>query len=83
MQKIEVRVGRPALTAPCSILLRAMPQTPQQRRQEQKRDEKLKDIRDQVEAGTLVIREMTARERKLNPPGGKHPPGKRHSRRRP
>lgn len=36
---------------------------PQQQRQQEKREQKLKDIRDQVEQGTLVIRAMTAEER--------------------
>jgi hypothetical protein len=37
-------------------------------RQEEKRAEKLADIRDQVEQGTLRIRQMTAKERAENPP---------------
>jgi len=40
---------------------------PQQQRQQQKREEKLKDIRDQVAQGKLVIRTMTAEERKRFP----------------
>jgi hypothetical protein len=36
---------------------------PQQQRQQEKREQKLKDIRDQVAQGKLVIREMTAEER--------------------
>jgi hypothetical protein len=41
-----------------------MPAAPHQRRQEEVRAEKLADIRRQVKAGTLVIRKMTAAERK-------------------
>jgi hypothetical protein len=40
---------------------------PQQQRQQQKREQKLKDIRDQVAEGKLVIRRMTAEERKRFP----------------
>jgi hypothetical protein len=36
---------------------------PQQQRQQEKREQKLKDIRDQVAQGKLVIRAMTAEER--------------------
>ena len=36
---------------------------PQQQRQQEKREEKLRDIRDQVAQGKLVIRTMTAEER--------------------
>jgi len=37
-------------------------------RAEEKRAEKLELIREQVESGTLVIREMTADERRRYPP---------------
>jgi hypothetical protein len=40
---------------------------PQQRRQEEKRAEKLADIRRQVKEGSLVIRQMTPGERKRAP----------------
>ena len=40
---------------------------PQQQRQQEKREQKLKDIRDQVAQGKLVIRTMTAEERKRFP----------------
>jgi len=40
---------------------------PQQQRQQEKREQKLKDIRDQVAQGKLVIRSMTAEERKRFP----------------
>jgi hypothetical protein len=41
---------------------------PQQLRQQQRREEKLKDIREQVAEGKLVIRRMTAEERRRYPP---------------
>ena len=37
-------------------------------RQEQKRLEKLDLVKEQVDSGSLVIRKMTAEERKANPP---------------
>ena len=40
---------------------------PQQLRQQQKREQKLKDIREQVAQGKLVIRRMTAEERRRYP----------------
>jgi hypothetical protein len=53
---------------------------PQQRRQEEKRAEKLADIRRQVKDGSLVIRQMTPTERKQHPkPTGER---KRGSKRR-
>jgi hypothetical protein len=39
-----------------------------QLRQQQKRDEKLQNIREQVADGKLVIRKMTAAERERFPP---------------
>lgn len=39
-----------------------------QLRQQEKREEKLRDIREQVAEGKLVIRQMTADERKQFPP---------------
>jgi hypothetical protein len=41
---------------------------PQQLRQQEKREQKLEDIREQVAQGKLVIRKMTAEERKRFPP---------------
>lgn len=41
---------------------------PQQLRQQEKHEEKLRDIREQVAQGKLVIRQMTAAERKRFPP---------------
>jgi hypothetical protein len=40
---------------------------PQQLRQQERHEQKLKDIRDQVAQGKLVIRQMTAAERKRYP----------------
>lgn len=36
--------------------------------QDKRREEKLKQVRQQVADGTLVIRKMTSAERKANPP---------------
>lgn len=41
---------------------------PQQVRQQERREEKLNDIREQVAQGKLVIRQMTADERERFPP---------------
>ena len=46
--------------------------TPKER-SEEKRQEKLADIQDQVDAGTLSIRKMTPAERKANPPRERKP----------
>ncbi len=45
-----------------------MPPTTHQQREQLKREQKLDQIKEQVEKGTLVIRKMTAEERRLNPP---------------
>jgi hypothetical protein len=42
--------------------------SPIQIRQQEKREEKLRDIREQVADGKLVIRQMTPAERKRFPP---------------
>lgn len=42
--------------------------SPIQIRQQEKREEKLRDIQDQVAEGKLVIRQMTADERRKFPP---------------
>jgi hypothetical protein len=44
--------------------------SPTQLRQQEKREEKLRDIREQVAEGTLVIRQMTPAERERFPPRG-------------
>jgi hypothetical protein len=41
---------------------------PIQLRQQEKHEQKLRDIREQVEEGTLVIRQMTPEERRRFPP---------------
>jgi signal recognition particle GTPase len=48
-------------------LIEIPPMTLQQRAQ-QKRQERLDDMRQQVKKGTLVIRKMTPEERRRNPP---------------
>ena len=45
----------------------------QQQRAEQRRKEKLAQIQEQVEDGSLVIRQMTPEERKANPPRPRSP----------
>lgn len=40
--------------------------TPQQRR-EQRREERLEEIRQQIDAGTLRVRQMTVKERAMFP----------------
>jgi hypothetical protein len=50
---------------------------PQQLRQQEKHEEKLESIREQVAQGKLVIRKMTAAERKRYPP---REPGQTQSR---
>jgi hypothetical protein len=47
-------------------------------RQQQKREQKLDAIREQVENGTLVIRKMTAEERRRNPPRQKRATRREH-----
>ncbi|HEX3691937.1 MAG TPA: hypothetical protein VHU13_01220 [Solirubrobacteraceae bacterium] len=42
--------------------------SPMQQRQLEKREEKLRDIREQVAEGKLVIRQMTPDERRRFPP---------------
>ncbi|HEY1687545.1 MAG TPA: hypothetical protein VGF95_01640 [Solirubrobacteraceae bacterium] len=42
--------------------------SPMQLRQQEKREEKLRDIREQVAEGKLVIRQMTPAERRRFPP---------------
>jgi hypothetical protein len=40
----------------------------QKQRAEERRETKLAEVREQVEQGELVIRQMTPEERKKNPP---------------
>jgi hypothetical protein len=51
-------------------------------RQQEKHEAKLKDIREQVAAGKLVIRKMTAAERKRFPPPAADGSRQRDKRRR-
>ena len=46
---------------------------PSKDRAEQKRQEKLAEIREQVKKGELSIRQMTPEERKANPPKQREP----------
>jgi hypothetical protein len=54
---------------------------PIQLRQQEKHEQKLRDIRAQVAAGKLVIRRMTAEERRRFPPRDPDPQGARAKRR--
>ena len=36
--------------------------------QDRRREEKLKQVQEQIDEGSLTIRKMTAKERKQNPP---------------
>jgi hypothetical protein len=47
---------------------RSQPVSTQWERQQKAREEKLKNIEEQVADGSLVIRKMTDEERKANPP---------------
>ncbi len=50
--------------------------TPKERAEE-RRQEKLADIKEQVDKGELSIRQMTPAERKANPPKERKPKGSR------
>ncbi len=52
-----------------------------QLRQQEEHEQKLKDIREQVAAGKLVIRKMTAEERRRFPPRAGAVPSARTKRR--
>ena len=54
---------------------------PQQLRQQEQHEQKLKDIREQVAQGKLVIRKMTAAERRRYPPRKVDPTRRRATRR--
>jgi hypothetical protein len=49
---------------------------PQQIRAEERREKKLEEIAEQVEAGTLTVRQMTPAERKKYPAPPPKPEGK-------
>jgi len=61
MADSSIKPGRPAAQS-------AHSPGPQQLRQQERHEEKLKDIREQVSQGKLVIRQMTPDERKRYPP---------------
>jgi len=52
---------------------------PQQLRQQERHEQKLKEIREQVAQGRLVIRKMTTEERALYPPREQDPGRRRRS----
>jgi hypothetical protein len=52
---------------------------PQQVRQQERHDQKLKEIKEQVAQGTLVIRKMTTEERAQFPPREPDPSRRRRS----
>jgi hypothetical protein len=54
---------------------------PHQIREQEKHEQKLQDIREQVARGTLVIRQMTAEERKRYPPVEREAPRRGFQRR--
>jgi hypothetical protein len=60
------------LSATLSIPERGVVKTTRERAEE-KRQEKLELIREQVESGALLIRPMTAAERRLHPPRPRPP----------
>ncbi|HXA55320.1 MAG TPA: hypothetical protein VNV37_10665 [Solirubrobacteraceae bacterium] len=55
--------------------------SPYQLRQQEQHEKKLKEIREQVASGKLVIRQMTPDERRRFPPRDPAPPGTRAKRR--
>jgi hypothetical protein len=75
-----MRSTRRETNGPCATGLCANLSTPERgvvkttrERAEEKRQEKLAFIREQVESGALLIRPMTAAERRLNPPRPRPP----------
>ena len=55
--------------------------SPQQPRQQEQHEKKLRDMQDQVAQGKLVIRQMTPEERRRYPPRDPDSPAKRSKRR--
>jgi hypothetical protein len=51
-----------------------MPAKSSRERAEEKRQAKLENVRDEVEKGSLIIRQMTDEERRLYPPRPESPP---------
>jgi hypothetical protein len=58
-----------------------VPVKTQQQRSEEKRQSKLEQIQQQIDAGTLVVRKMTPEERKKFPPRSSDTPAKSKRRR--
>lgn len=65
----------PAAEAP-----KRKPQTTARERAEKKREEKLENVREEVKAGSLIIRQMTDEERARYPPRENAPRPKRFGR---
>jgi anti-sigma28 factor (negative regulator of flagellin synthesis) len=55
------------------VALSDVKKSKQQQRAEEKRQEKLDAIQEQIKDGTLKVRKMTAKERKENPPRPRPP----------
>jgi hypothetical protein len=66
---------------PSRLVRRSDVPSPQQLRQQEQREKKLRDMQDQVAQGKLVIRRMTADERKRYPPRDTSGPATRSKRR--
>jgi hypothetical protein len=54
-----------------------LPTKASRQREAERRRQKLEDIREQIEAGTLTIRQMTPAERKRHPPSDRPAPRRR------
>ncbi|MGI9184743.1 MAG: hypothetical protein ACR2GZ_07235 [Solirubrobacteraceae bacterium] len=63
--------------APAAEAPKRKPQVTARERAERKREEKLENVREEVKAGSLVIRQMTDEERALYPPRENAPRSKR------
>ena len=73
--RIDDASRRPGETAGAGNRVQAMKS--QKERSEERRQEKLAEIQEQVEKGELSIRQMTPAERKANPPKERKPRGSR------
>jgi hypothetical protein len=67
-QRVLAETGAGAGPAPTQQHKERRVPTPHQLRQQEQHQQKLREIRDQVANGKLVIRQMTADERKRFPP---------------
>jgi hypothetical protein len=73
------RWGMVSRTVPSGLARRSNLPSPQQLRQQEQHEKKLREMQDQVAQGKLVIRQMTPEERRRYPP--REPgPGKRSKR---